>query len=445
MRRDGQDSAGSDLRARSGAVNARRVGLALGLALAVVLASCGGDGNQPAPPTKAAPETVLSGPLPPSLVQVAKDVAQLRGLPAPDGLQMGFVPRANVPALLDRLLSDDDRAKFAQTTTLYRLLGHFRPDEDYLSIYRQLGAESAAGLYSPPDKTLWIVQQGDAPPDLNSLSREAKSTLAHELVHATQDAAFDLEALSGNGDLDATLALTCLIEGDAVAHQGLYAAKYLASTGSGAGADLLAGFVSDIPPSLNREFFFPYTTCADWVQSARESGGTAAINALFRNPPKSTALVLHPERGLNWRPSAVSLPDLAHALGSGWKRESGGTLGEFQLRNYLQLRLPGLRSSIVAAGWAGDRYDVYSQGQESVAVFRVAFDDETKAAGFRAAQDDLLSAAGAKATLTGGVSVASRADGNTTARLSGSGREVIFAIGSNADVSRRALIIVGGG
>ena len=423
---------------------ARRLLVVAGLTLALLLAACGGDDSSSAPNSTAAPaiETV---PLPSSLVQVAKDVAQLRGLPVVEGVKMGFVPRASVPALLDQLLSDEDRAQFTQTTTLYRLLGHFRPDEDYLSVYRQLGSESVAGLYSPPGKTLWVVQPGDAPPNLDNLPRETRSTLAHELVHATQDAAFNLETLSGHGDLDATLALTCLIEGDAVTHQSLYEAKYLASLESGRNA-LLAGFIADIPPSLNREFFFPYTTCAEWVRSIRDSGGTAAIDALFRDPPKSTALILHPERGSNWQPEAVTLPDLLPGLGSGWKRESGGTFGEFQVRNYLQLRLPGLRASTAAAGWAGDRYDVYAHDNDSVAVFRLVFADDTEATEFRAAQDELLGATGAKATtVAAGVTLASRPDGNTTARRSNAGREVFFAIGSSADAARRAISLLGGG
>jgi len=423
-------------------MTSRRLGLSIGLTLALLIGSCGGGAREPASPASTVPADIQTTPLPPAFVQVAKDVAGLRGLPTPERVRMGFVPRVEVPALLDRLLSDDDRARFAQTTTLYRLLGHLRPDEDYLSIYRQLGAESVVGLYSPPDKTLWIVQQGTAPPDVESLSREVKSTLAHELVHAAQDAAFDLERLSGGGDLDATLALSCLIEGDAVTHQGLYAAKYLAATETAPRSNLLAGFAADIPPSLNREFFFPYTTCVEWVRSIRETGGTAAIDALFRNPPKSTALVLHPERGPGWQPDAVSLPDMAAPLGSGWRHESGGTFGEFQLRNYLQLRLPGLRSSILAAGWMGDRYDVYSHRDDAVAVFRIVFADEAKAAAFGAAQDELLGATGAKVTSTMGLTVASRADGNTTVRLPNAGREVLFAIGSNAEAAQRAVALL---
>lgn len=236
-----------------------------------------------------------------------------------------------------------------------------------------------------------------------------------------------------------------MVEGDAVVHQGLYEARYLASPQSGTPAALPASFTADIPPSLSREFFFPYTTCADWVRSIRDSGGTAAIDALFREPPASTAIVLHPERGPTWRAETVPLPDLAGVLGGGWKRESGGTFGEFQVRNYLQLRLPGLRAATAAAGWAGDRYDVYTRENESVAVFRLIFEDEAQAAEFRAAQDELLSASGAKGSAGGGMSVASRADGNTTARLATPGREVSFAIGSNAAIARRAAGLLGGG
>ena len=139
------------------------------------------------------------------------------------------------------------------------------------------------------------------------------------------------------------------------------------------------------------------------------------------------------------------MPDLSPGLGSGWKRESGGTFGEFQARNYLQLRLPGLRASTAAAGWAGDRYDVYAHDDDSVAVFRLVFADDTQATEFRAAQNELLGATGAKVSAGGGMTLASRPDGNTTARRSNAGRQVFFAIGSSADAARRAISLLGGG
>lgn len=421
----------------------RRIAGLVFLGAVLLTASCGGSG---APVRPTSPPTVTdlqTTPLPPSLVKVAEDVARLRGLPPPLGVRFGFVPRSAVPALIDRLLSDEERARFAERTTLYRLLGHFRSDEDYLSVYRQLGRSSVAGLYSPRERTLWVVQDGNAPPNLDTLPRETMSALAHELVHATQDAAFNLKTLGAGAGLDASLALSCLIEGDAVTHQGLYEAKYLLEAG-GRGP-VVATYPADLPPSLSREFFFPYTTCAEWARSIREAGGTAAVDALFRSPPTSTAVVLHPERGQDWRPAEVRLPDLARGLGGGWKRESGGTFGEFEVRNYLQLRLPGLQASTAAAGWQGDRYDVYTQNNEQVAVFRLVFSDANQAGQFRAAQDALLRATGAAATVASGVLIASRPDGNTTARLETSGREVLFAIGSSAGLAGRAIRLLGGG
>ncbi|MEO6397582.1 MAG: hypothetical protein ABIP13_03855 [Tepidiformaceae bacterium] len=396
----------------------------------------------PTPIATAAMQTV---PLPASLVTMAEEVARLRGLPAPQGVMFAFVPRASVPGLLEELLSDEDRAHFDQTTNLYRLLGHFRADEDYLSVYRELGSASAAGFYSPRTKTLWAVQESSDPPKLDELTRETRSTLAHELVHATQDATFGLQRLGESGDLDGSLAATCLVEGDAVVHQGVYEAKYLGAPQRATGGVQLAVYTTDIPPSLNREFFFPYTTCADWVRSIRESGGTAAIDALFREPPTATAAVLHPERGLPLRPQAVSLPDLASGLGNGWRRESGGQFGEFQLRNYLQLRLPGLRAATASAGWDGDHYEVYGRDGDHVAVFRMVFSDDGKAEDFRAAQDELLRAMGAVTSSSAGLAVAERPDGTTTARAAGAGREVLFAIANRPALARQAMTLLAGG
>jgi hypothetical protein len=146
-----------------------------------------------------------------------------------------------------------------------------------------------------------------------------------------------------------------------------------------------------------------------------------------------------------FKPADVKLPDLSGGLGNGWKRQSGGQLGEFELRNYLQLRLAGLPASEAAAGWSGDHYDVYVDGNQSVAVFRAKFSDGAEAAQFATAQSGFLKAAGAHQSADGAVTLDETNDGNTTARLAVNGDEVVFAIGSSKELADKALKVLGGG
>lgn len=422
--------------------------LAVLLSVCVGLAGCSGDDRDAAPGalTAALAET---RPATPELIKMLADVAAVRGLPPPATIRFGTVKRDALPELLDSLLTADDRKGFATTTTLYRLLGHLRPDHDYLSVYLALASQSAIGLFSPTYDTLWIVDDRPASEfALEGLSPDGSAALAHELVHAVQDANFRLEDLRhalADG-VDASLALAAVLEGDAVTHQSVYAARIpsVQPIRPSATADSRPP-ANDVPPSVARELLFPYTTGAAWLAAVRESGGTEAVDSLVLNPPRTSAAILHPELGKRWTPVPVTLPDLSQALGDGWQRESGGTFGEFQLRNYLQLRLPGIPAATAATGWHGDRYDVYTRGNESVAALRIAFADATEANEFASAQETFLATGGARRSLPNGLTTANSANGTATVVFPTAGREVTFIIGSSEAIATRlAALLIGG-
>lgn len=415
------------------------------LAFVLALVACSSADSKPEPTAAPGAPLPVARPLPPDLEKMLADVAEVRGLRTPEALKVAYVPRSQVVQLLDSLTTDDDRRWFATTTTLYRLLGHLRKDQDYLTVYQSFGGLAVLGVYSPVDKALWVVTD-EPDPALSKLKANEKETLAHELVHAVQDANFDLvtQFRTVADDLDANLAWTALVEGDANTHQRLYADKYLAvPVGRGAGRAMLLGSApamqAGVPAAIVRELLFPYTTGADWVDAIRSRSGPAGIDALFRALPRNTAYVLHPELlNTEWRAATVSLPDLSAALGKGFTRESGGTFGEFEVRNWLQSRLKALDASTAAAGWDGDRYDVYVDGKESVAVFRLRFRDDAEARQFADAQQAFLQASNATVT-AGEVAVATTPDGLATATTSPRGLDVVFALASTPDLAKRAV------
>ena len=384
--------------------------------------------------------------LPAALQRVLADVANVRQLTPPPTLRVATIAPNEVAAELERQFIPEDLRSFRDTTTLYRLLGHLRPDQDMKSIYLSFaGSGGVIGFYVATAKALWVVGDSSGSVDFDALSRQQKETLAHEFVHALQDFHFKLDEVyrAVVTDLDRSLASTAVIEGDAVVHQGLYAEKYLALPGVGGTRVLLASLpaaIADVPQSIIRELYFPYTTGAEWVRGVREKSGTGRINEMLANPPAGTAYVLHPELlEAGFKPSNVSLPDLTSALGGGWERQSGGTFGEFSLRNYLQLHIRALDAAAAAAGWAGDHYDVYVNGQESVASFRVHFKDAAEASQFANAQADFLEEAGAKVTSDGAMRLAQLPGGNVSATAAPMGADVVFVIGSNAEVARKAM------
>lgn len=368
--------------------------IGLGAALAVLgSVACGGGSTAPAETATVAgtatleatssavvtataapspPPSVPAEPLPESVQSVLTSVAAARNLAAPPALRARAVTQAEVTDILRDGLTDDDRRWFAQTTTLYRLLGYLEPDETYLEIYEGFASGAVIGLYDPTDDTLYVVTRGGR--GFDELSAGELETLAHELVHALQDYHFPLDVTSKatQDDLDRSLAWISAVEGDAVTHEGVARRRGLMPAGRFyALGDFSRVPTLSTPAPIERELRFPYTTGANWIAGIKAAGGTAAIDDLLADPPATTAVVLHPERGPRWEPDRPAAVDLVPVLGNGWTRESGGSFGEFHWGNFLQTRLRGLDAAAAAATWRGDRYDVYVRGDDSATVFLV--------------------------------------------------------------------------
>jgi hypothetical protein len=71
--------------------------------------------------------------------------------------------------------------------------------------------------------------------------------------------------------------------------------------------------------------------------------------------PDSTEQVLHPQKWIELEPPP-RVP-LHISLGTGWQRAVSGTWGEWQTG-----RLLGGSADAAAAGWGGDRYELWQRG-----------------------------------------------------------------------------------
>ena len=463
------------------------------LLLALALVACGDDGGEPSPtappsPTPAAteaatpaappspapteapptpsPSTTTPTPSPteapdadaPDTVRrLLEDVAELRGLAPPPEAPVEIVPRRDLRALLELGVTEEDLREYAKVTTLYRLLGHLRPDE---GIYEALlsASDSVLGFYDTEAKKLWVVSESET---LDDLGYEERLTLVHELMHLLQDHHFDLGATAERvgSTLDAQLALSAVVEGDAEAFTYRYAWRASRRPSGGwlflrlRAASLQS---SGLTPTLLRELEFPYTEGFDWATATLARGGVEAINGFLREPPPATTLILHPDLlETDWTPEETPLPAIVGALGEGWELESEGVLGEFHLGNYLLAldedwkegpdpAIPDAQKD-AAAGWAGDRYAVYVNGDESVVVARVRFVNAEEADEF-AQTHRTLALAQAEPLAEGTITIAADpAQGTATALTAPVGRDVFFAIGTNADAARAALEALIGG
>ncbi|MEO0853556.1 MAG: hypothetical protein AAFY15_08650, partial [Cyanobacteria bacterium J06648_11] len=165
-----------------------------------------------------------------------------------------------------------------------------------------------------------------------------RSVLLHELFHALQDQSFNLYALRQQSveTPDANQTLSAIIEGEAM----LAVSELL-------NYDFLAHAQLPKTDSLRDERFnniFLYGDGMKFVMAVRDAGGWDAVDRLFQDPPRSTALIFNPERYLAGEREieGVDVP-----LAPGDRLQSQSVRGEYQVR-LLLARQPDTRSLLDA-------------------------------------------------------------------------------------------------
>jgi hypothetical protein len=194
-----------------------------------------------------------------------------------------------------------------------------------------------------------------------------KPVMVHELTHALQDQHFNLRRFEKwpHGDSDAELAAHALIEGDATLAMTIYMAQnplvalaFSRSLGSAAASSVQ---FNQAPRALRESLIFPYAQGTEWATQLYRRGGWSTISKAFSHLPLSSEQILHPEKYFTYeRPVKIVLPDLRNLLGPGWREIDSDTNGEWSYYLILDqfLNSPA-ESRRAAAGWAGDRYEIY--------------------------------------------------------------------------------------
>lgn len=188
-----------------------------------------------------------------------------------------------------------DFERFSRAMALFELAPEM-PDQD--ATIEEYASEVSAA-YLTDTQSVVIIDRGD-PLD----SQPAVATLAHEMVHALQDREIgfdDFYDRSVRPSLDGTLAARALIEGEAT-HYDLLVFAALGGAGpqainwSGYYTNyqlemLLNGYEDEAPLALSF-IRFPYAFGGDFVSDTWLWSGQRGVEALFENPPQSTADVI---------------------------------------------------------------------------------------------------------------------------------------------------------
>ncbi len=284
----------------------------------------------------------------------------------------------------------------------YALLGLVPPDLDLRTLLLSVYGEQVAGFYDPAAATLFVM---DDQPEATT-----ETVLVHELVHAVQDQATDLDSITakerGN---DRQLAAQSAIEG----HATLVMFEYLMGA-QGLPLDLAAvpDFSSTIRPALEmmrtqfpalasapaivqESLLFPYLEGAAFVQAVWQSAPDRPAPFGDRLP-ESTEQILEPTRFLSEppdRPTEVGL----EPTGDGAVVYQN-TLGALETGILLEAH-GGPAARAARSGWDGDRYALFEAGGERSLVWVSVWDDEAARDRFVATLSRGLGGLGGPATL----------------------------------------------
>jgi hypothetical protein len=345
----------------------------------------------------AAAQGVVSRELRTEAARLFRELADLRGLPAPGPAPSVVIrSREERRRFIERELARKfPPARLEAERAALVAWGVVPSGFDLTTFLTDLVLEQTAAYYDPTGKQMvlasWLGPE------------EQRDALAHELVHALQDRQMDLDAFlaSPAGRSDDSLARQALMEGEAVAltldlalrrqGQSLAAlpdvsARQRAILGSATGPVL-----SRAPRFVRAMLLFPYAEGLGFVHQFVRRLPWARLGSLYRDPPRSTAQILHPERYLDNRRGAVTVPlaNLADVLPNA-RRVIEDDAGEFGLREILAEYLGGGGDGADAAGWRGDRYAVWDDGGTLALVALSAWETEAAATSFTQAYARLL-------------------------------------------------------
>ncbi len=266
--------------------------------------------------------------------------------------------------------------------------GLIPPDYDLRRLFVDLMEEQIAAYYDPVGKVMVV---GDwLPPE------HQQAALMHELVHALQDRDISLDTFitPRPGQGDQLLARQALIEGEAVAlmlalllkPQGLELNSLpdLAAVRSAVIAGSVGPAITSAPKFLRDLLIFPYVDGLNFVFQWSKRQPWSAMPTLYRDPPRSTAQILRPDKRLVTRedPILIILPDLG-TLAPGTKAVAEDELGEFALGAVLGLHMGEQAGRAAAVGWRGDRYRIWEDTDgRFVITYLVAMDSERVASAF---------------------------------------------------------------
>ena len=334
------------------------------------------------------------------------EVAELRGLAFTRDVPVEVIDDDRAGEhLLSRIHEFQTAEELDRAELTLRVLGLLPQRFDVTAAFLDAMREQAAGYYDPATGAFYLLD--DVP------EAAARIVMVHELTHALEDQHFDLDGRlrAALDDDDRLVAHSAIHEGSATLLMMVYLLRAMAagtldasaleSFQGMAGTDVLG----TLPDILARQLIAPYLLGPTFLARGNRFGVTgggypaADVDRVYREPPASSEQILHPEK--YWTeerrdpPIPVALGDAGSLLGERFVRTATGVLGELGLGPLVGATVPtdlgdvgaqdGARwTNVAAAGWGGDRWELWQRGGAAVVLLLTVWDSATDAQEFLA-------------------------------------------------------------
>jgi hypothetical protein len=303
--------------------------------------------------------------------QIERDTAAIRGLSFTSPVDYEVLDKAGIRQVvagkLSEIYTDQEIRDMATGLSAFGLLP---PNFPLKQTYIDLLGEQIAAFYDQHQHKLFMFR------DASLENSQNRIILSHELTHALQDQNFGLlkMPLEIKTNDDEAAAASALIEGDATLEMTQYMQKdlswqSLADTVTYSATQSMEQ-IRKAPRYLRQMLVFPYVQGQQFCAAVYARGGFPALNAVYADPPSSTAQILHPEKYFKEtreNPIPVDFPDTTFR---GQKPLANNVLGEMGCRILFAQADPE-HADAIAAGWRGDRYLVFDNGK--VLVWKVVW------------------------------------------------------------------------
>jgi hypothetical protein len=245
---------------------------------------------------------------------VLKETSEIRELPILRPVKSGAQSRVDIERMLVRNLNKQRTpAEMRASELSLRKFGLVPLTFEYRAFIIKLLTEQVAGYYDPKEQRFhlaeWLDLEGQKPVMAHELTHALQDQHFNlkrfeKWPRGDSDAEIAAHALIEG---DATLAMTMYM-----LRYPMVALAFRKSLGAGG----ISTEQFDIAPRAIREsLIFPYMNGAEWATQVYRRGGWAAVSKAYTNLPLSTEQIVHPEKYFSYeRPVKVTLPDVTKLL-----------------------------------------------------------------------------------------------------------------------------------